>query len=156
MMSAIKGVRLMMTRPRVLLGTLLVFGCGILLGTMMASRGIAHAQSAPRVFEIRTYTAAEGKLDAMHVRIRDRGMPIFQRLGMTNIAYFKPQDAPLSQNTLIYILAYPSREAAKKAWADFSADPEWKKVSAETDANGKIVSKVESVFVDPADYSPLK
>jgi hypothetical protein len=57
---------------------------------------------------------------------------------------------------LIYILAHPSRDAAKKAWADFQADPEWKKVAAETQVNGPLVSKVESVFADPADYSPMK
>ena len=75
---------------------------------------------------------------------------------MTNIAYWVPQDAPASQNTLIYVIAHASREAAKKNWDEFRNDPEWQKVQKDSEANGKIVSKVESVFMDPADFSPLK
>jgi hypothetical protein len=75
---------------------------------------------------------------------------------MTNIGYWTPQDEPRSQNTLIYIIAHPSREAAKASWAAFAADPEWKKVSAESQVNGRIVEKVESVFLNATDYSPLK
>ena len=67
-----------------------------------------------------------------------------------------PQDAPDSANTLIYVLEHPSREAAKKAWAEFQADPEWVKVAADSQVNGRIVSKVVSVFGDPTDYSPMK
>lgn len=73
-----------------------------------------------------------------------------------DIAYFKPLDAPLSQNTMMYVVAHPSRDAAKKAWAGVAADPEFQKVLAETDRNGTVVAKVESVFAAPADYSPLK
>jgi hypothetical protein len=61
-----------------------------------------------------------------------------------------------STGTLIYILAHPSREAAKQHWDEFRNDPEWKKVSAESEANGKIVSHVDSVFMDATDYSKLK
>ena len=75
---------------------------------------------------------------------------------MKSVAYFSPQDAPLSQNTLIYILEHPSRDEAKKHWAEFSADPEWQKVSAESQKDGRIVTKVESVFMTPTDYSPMK
>jgi hypothetical protein len=75
---------------------------------------------------------------------------------MTSIGYWVPQDAPDSQNTLIYILAHPSRDAAKKAWADFQADPEWQKVSADSQKDGRIVSKVVSVFMDPTDFSAIK
>ena len=75
---------------------------------------------------------------------------------MTNIGYWQPADEPLSKDTLIYILAHPSREAAKKAWDGFRSDPEWKKVQAESEASGKIVKKVESVFLDATDYSPLQ
>ena len=81
---------------------------------------------------------------------------IFKKHDMTSVVYFKLQDAPLSQNTLMYILAHPSREAAKKNWDAFRADPEWQKVAADTQVNGSIVSKVESVFADATDYSPMK
>jgi hypothetical protein len=114
------------------------------------------AQSSARVFEIRTYTAPEGKLGDLHARFRDHTLRIFAKHGMTSVAYFAPQDSPLSQNTLIYVLAHSSREAARQSWADFQADPEWQKVAAASQVNGRIVSKVESVFADATDYSPLK
>jgi hypothetical protein len=109
-----------------------------------------------RVFEIRTYTAHEGKLQALHARFRNHTCKIFERHGMTNIGYWQPADPPLSNDTLIYILAHPSREAAKKAWDAFRADTEWQKVRSESEAAGPIVKKVESVFLDAVDYSPLK
>src|SRR5437773_2741235 len=135
-----------------------VFVAGIAVGRIAPAPGggVVHAQPANRVFEIRTYTAPEGKLEELHKRFRDHTLRIFQKHNMTSIAYFRPQDPPVSQNTLIYVLAHPSREAAKKNWADFQADPEWQKVSTESQVNGRIVSKVESVFADPADYSPIK
>jgi len=134
-----------------------VFLAGVVAGQMVRARAaVAQAPGSSRVFEIRTYTAPDGKLEELHKRFRDHTLRIFKKHDMTSIAYFRPQDAPLKDNTLIYVLAHPSREAAKKNWADFQADPEWQKVSAESQVNGRIVSKVESVFADPADYSPLK
>jgi hypothetical protein len=115
------------------------------------------AAQAPRVFEIRTYTSPDAaKLQALHARFRDHTMRVFERHGMTNVAYFAPQDAPLSQNTLIYVIAHASREQAARNWAAFRADPEWQKIAAASNANGNIVAKVESVFADAADFSPLK
>lgn len=124
----------------------------ILLLTLFA--GFALAQN--RVYELRTYTCYEGKLDALKARFRDHTIEIFNRHGMESIGYWVPQDAERSKTTLIYILAHPSREAARKHWAEFSSDPEWKKVSADSEANGKIVSHVDSVFMDPTDFSKLK
>lgn len=115
-----------------------------------------HAQPANRVFEIRTYTAAEGKLDALKARFRDHTIRLFEKHGMTNIGYWMPQDDPLSENTLIYILAFPSREAAKQSWDAFRADPEWQKARAASEADGRLTVNVESIFADPADFSPLK
>src|SRR5712692_7704145 len=109
-----------------------------------------------RVFELRTYTAEEGKLDALHARFRNHTLKLFEKHGMTNIGYWKPSDEPLSKNTLIYVLAHESREAAKKSWDGFRSDPAWKKVQAESEANGKLVKKVDFVFMEPTDYSPLK
>lgn len=133
---------------------LLMIGVGI--GRSFDNPTVLAAQSNARVFELRTYTAPDGKLADLHKRFRDHTMRIFQKHGMTNIVYFSPQDAPLSQNTLVYLLAYPSREAAKKSWDAFRNDPEWKKVASETQVNGPIVAKVDSVFLDPTDYSPMK
>ena len=135
-----------------------VFAAGFLLGKFgNPLRGAsADTQSKARVFELRTYTTEEGKLDALQARFRDHTMKLFEKHGMTNIGYWTPEDAPLARNTLIYVLAHPSREAAKKSWDEFRNDPEWKRVREASEANGKIVSKLESVFMDATDYSPMK
>ncbi len=135
--------------------TWLAVGVAVLVSGV-ALGGVVRAQAETRVFELRTYTAPEGKLGDLDKRFRDHTIRIFKKHGMESIGYWHPQDAPDSQNTIIYILAHPSREAAKKNWAEFSADPEWQKVSAESQANGKIVSKAVSVFMEPTDYSPLR
>ena len=142
----------MMTRR--LLGLACV---ALIFASGFAAGNVARAQSdGKKVFELRTYTAPEGKLVDLHKRFRDHTRRIFDRHGMKSIGYWTPQDEPNSQNTLIYILEHPSREAAKKNWAEFAADPEWQKVSAESQVNGRIVSKVDSVFMEATDYSPIK
>ncbi|HVT93702.1 MAG TPA: NIPSNAP family protein [Bryobacteraceae bacterium] len=116
----------------------------------------AVAQSPQRVFEIRTYTAAPGKLDALIARFRDHTTGIFNRHDIASIGYWVPQDAPQSGNTLIYIVAHASREAARKHWAEFAADPEWQKVKAASEAGGKIVLHIDSVYADPTDFSAIR
>ncbi len=116
----------------------------------------AHAQAGGRVFELRTYTAPDGKLPLLQRRFRDHTIRIFEKHGMKSVGYWVPQDAPARDNTLIYVIAHASREAAKGSWANFAADPEWKKVSAESQVDGPIVSKVVSVYMDATDYSPIK
>jgi len=132
-----------------------IFAAGFALGNLAQWRGVVHAQDGT-VFELRTYTAPDGKLGDLQKRFRDHTRRIFDKHAMKSIGYWGPQDAPQSQNTLIYILQHPNREAAKKDWADFQADPEWQKVSAESQVNGRIVSKVDSVFMTATDYSPIK
>ena len=125
-----------------------------LLLFLLLSAGFAAAQD--RVYELRTYTCNEGKLEALKARFRDHTIAIFKRHNMESIGYWVPQDAARSSNTLIYIIAHASREAATKNWADFNADPEWQKVRKDSEAAGPIVQKTESVFMSPADFSPLK
>jgi hypothetical protein len=118
---------------------------------------VAHAQGSNRVFELRTYTAAPGKFDALHKRFRDHTLKLFEKHGITNIGYWVPADPPNSENTLIYLIAHKDREAAKKSWADFGADPDWQAVRKASMADGtSLTTKVESVFLNPIDYSPLK
>jgi len=109
-----------------------------------------------KIYELRTYTCEPGKLDALKARFRDHTVRIFNKHGMESIGYWVPEDPERSSNTLIYILAHPSREAADKNWKEFADDPEWKKVQAESEANGKIVQKVERVWMDPTEFSKLK
>ena len=122
-------------------------------GFAVRGEPVAFAQGS-RVFELRTYTVPADKLDALHKRFRDETVPkFFPRHGMANVWYGKPMDAPQSQNSMTYMIAFPSREAAKKSWDAFRADPEWTKVAA---ASGVGQVKIDSVYFEPADYSPLK
>jgi len=134
-------------------GLAAAFMAGFAAHAVVAGGSVANAQAASRVFELRTYTPAEGKLDLLHARFRHHTLRIFQRHGMTNVWYGKPMDAPLSQTTLVYLLAHQSREAAKKSWDAFRADTEWAAVAKES---GVGPVKVESVFLEPTDYSPMK
>ena len=132
----------------------------VLAGAVLAVQ-VLHAQPAgekakERVFEVRTYTANEGKLDELNARFRDHTLRLFEKHGMTNIGYWVPTDEPRSNDTLIYVLAHDSRDAAMKSWQAFSQDPEWQKARSESEVNGKLVAKVERVFVAPTDYSPMK
>jgi NIPSNAP protein len=121
----------------------------------VVSDPVAHAQST-RVFELRTYTAAPGKFDALNKRFRDHTLGLFKKHGMTNVGYWTPTDEPLAGNTLIYIVAHQSREAAKQSWDAFRKDPDWLKARDESQKDGTLTTKVESVFLNPTDYSPLK
>jgi hypothetical protein len=141
--------------------TLAVVGLGMLAaGFALGGRvaiSEAHAEAGDRVFEIRTYTAQPGKFDAMKARFKEHIVPaMFPKYGMTLIGFWTAADAPLSANTLVYVLAHPSREAAKKNWEAFRAGPERAKVWAETEKDGAINLKVESIFVNPIDFSPIK
>jgi NIPSNAP protein len=131
------------------------FAAGFAAGGSMSARA-ADAQASNRVFELRTYTAAPGKLEALHKRFRDHTVKLLTKHGMSHVGYWAPIDPPLSENTLIYVLAHQSREAAKKSWDAFRADPEWIKVRDESQKDGSLTTKVDSVFLNPTDYSPLK
>ena len=110
-----------------------------------------------RIFELRTYTAAPGKMDALNARFRDHTNKLFEKHGMTIIGFWMPAKQKEGEEKLIYILAYPSKESAEKSWKAFRDDPDWKKVVAETEKNGRLLSKPpESVYMNPTDYSPLK
>ena len=115
-------------------------------------------QAAPKgmVYELRTYHTLPGRLDALNARFRNHTTKLFEKHGMKNIGYWVPQDEPLKSNTLIYVLGHQSKEAALVSWKAFQTDPEWKKAQAASEESGKIVEKVERVFMDPVDYSALK
>lgn len=145
-----------MSRLSLFIIVAVVFAAGIGVGRWSGSSTVVHAATNGRVFELRTYTAPEGKLGELHARFRNHTTALFERHGITNVAYWVPQDAPLSANTLVYMIAYPNRDEAKKRWAAFQADPEWQKVRTESQVNGSLTSKIESVFLDPLDFSPMK
>lgn len=115
--------------------------------------------SGAHVFELRTYTTNEGKLETLDGRFREHTMALFAKHGIINLHYWHASDVEKGAGkTLVYLLAYPSREAATKSWADFQADPDWIKVRTESEKAGKILIKdgIKSVYLAPTDFSPLK
>ena len=100
------------------------------------------------VFEI----PSARKLDDLHKRFREHTTALFTKHGMTNLGYWTPLENP--DNKLVYVLAYPSREARDASWKAFMADPDWKKAQTESEVNGKLVAKVEQLFMSATDFSP--
>lgn len=117
----------------------------------------AKIAATPRIFELRTYTTPEGKLDALDARFRGGETALFEKSGMTGVAYFHPADADKGAgHTLIYLLAHTDRAAAKASWSKFSADPEWVKMKQVSEKDGKLTTETKSMFLTPADFSPMK
>ena len=108
------------------------------------------------VYELRLYHVNEGKMDALKARFGDHTDAIFKRHNMKSIGYWVPEDSPYSQNLFVYILEHPSREEARKNWAAFQADPEWKKVKADSETNGALANHIDSYFMDPTSFSALR
>jgi hypothetical protein len=132
---------------------------GLIVSVVMLRSNVVQAADAPasnRLFELRTYVANEGKMDDLHKRFREHTNGLFVKHGMTLIAYWTPLDGPDAANTLIYVLAYPDREARDKSWKEFQADPEWQAAYKKSHENGPLVKNVVTRFMTPTDYSPLK
>lgn len=118
---------------------------------MLAGIGI-HASQGAGIYELRTYYAAPGKLDDLNVRFRDHTIKLFEKHGMVNVGYWVPINN--TNNQLIYLLGHKDRDGAKASWKAFGSDPDWRKAAQASEANGKLVSRIESVFLKPTDYSP--
>jgi hypothetical protein len=128
---------------------------------LLAARSVAAEQAQPaksdtRVFEIRTYYAAPGKMKDLHARFRDHTCKLLEKYGMTLIGFWTPTDPKGAEEVLIYIVAHPSEDAAKKSWDAFRKDPDWIKARADSEKNGALTTKVESKFYNPTDYSKTK
>lgn len=137
----------------VLGGSILALGLflGAAVGVSVAGRPVAD-----RVFELRTYYAAPGKMNDLHARFRDHTCKLFEKHGMTLIGFWVPVDEKAAEEKMIYLLAFPSREAARKSWQAFANDPAWKAAREASETKGRLVSKVESVYLNPTDYSAMK
>ena len=95
-------------------------------------------------------------MKALHARFRDHTLAMLKKHGFTIVGYWSPIDPKEADKKLVYILAYPSKAAADKSWDAFRKDPAWIKAKADSETGGTLVDKVESVYMNPTDYSPLK
>jgi hypothetical protein len=116
------------------------------------------ADKAPdgKIYELRIYKANPGKLEALHARFRDHTNKIFAKHGIEIVGYWTPMEGEDAKDTLIYLVAFPSVEAQKKAWDAFKADPVWKKVKADSEREGVLVREVQSKNLKATDYSPIR
>ena len=142
-----------MTRKHIFAGALALAAAALILASV---RGGAQEAKASRVFELRTYVAAPGKMEALHARFREHTDALFKKHGITVVGYWTPTEGEGAGDTLIYLLAHESREAAKKSWTAFATDPAWNSAHAESEKDGKLTAKVESRYLAPTDYSPLR
>ncbi|QGN31780.1 NIPSNAP family protein [Microlunatus sp. Gsoil 973] len=109
-----------------------------------------------RIFELRTYVTNPGKLAALHRRFREHTLGLFERHGMEVVGFFTPTEGPDAERTLIYLLAFPDRATADQAWQNFRTDPDWIKAKDESEVDGPLMERIESQFLDPTDYSPVR
>jgi len=129
------------------------------IGGAAVTLGLSHfggSNPTQHVYELRLYHVNEGKMEALIARFGDHTDAIFKRHHMKSIGYWRPEDAPYSQNLFVYILEHPSREEARKNWAAFQNDPEWKKVKADSETEGPLTNRIDSYFMDPTSFSALK
>ena len=133
----------------------LVLSLATVLMTALFAPAAEPAADA-RVFELRTYHANPGKMAALHARFRDHTCKLFEKHGMTVIGFWSPIDKDKAEEVLVYVLAFPSKEAADKSWKAFREDPDWVKAKGDSEKDGPLVGKVESVYLNPTDYSKLK
>jgi NIPSNAP len=129
-----------------------------LLGARFANAQDAQAKKPDKLYELRLYTANEGKLPDLHARFRDHTMRLFEKHGIENIIYWTVSEGAAgddAKNLLVYIIAHKDQAAATASWAAFQADPEWKTAAAKSEENGKLLAKAPgSVFMKPVDFSP--
>ncbi|MGP0072876.1 MAG: NIPSNAP family protein [Bryobacteraceae bacterium] len=135
---------------------LLSFAAGSLLTARLMYLNQVKANSN-RVFELRIYHTVPGKASALQAEFREKVTKIFAKHDLKAVGYWGPEDAPASSDTFIYILAHPSRDAAKQHWDAFRADPEFQEMMKSQQApEAKLVEKVDSTYMDPTDFSPMK
>lgn len=133
--------------------TLVAFLCGAV--SMLGFSSLSGSNHMHHVYELRMYHVNPGKMNALKARFGDHTDALFKRHNMTSVGYWVPEDPPSSQNLFVYILEHPSHEDAEKNWTAFQADPEWQKVKAESEAQGKLVDHIDHYFMDPTNYSAL-
>jgi hypothetical protein len=121
-----------------------------------ASASAADTASAGKVYELRVYHTNPGKLEALHARFRDHTCKLFQKHGIELVGFWTPIQGDEAKDTLYYIVAFPSAEAQKKAWQAFGDDPAWKKAKADSEKDGVLVKKVDSMNLKATDYSPIR
>jgi hypothetical protein len=125
-------------------------------GIYSAGALAGERRAEARVYELRTYTPGPGKLDALLARFRDHTTKLFEKHGIKNVGYWVTAEAKPEEQKLVYIVSHPDREKAAKHWKEFGEDSDWQKVRTESEKDGRLALKVESVYLTPTDFSKLR
>lgn len=105
-----------------------------------------------RLFELRAYQVAPGRLDALHDRFRDHSLALFAKHGIEPLGFWVTEE---EEPQLVYLLAFDDKKAMDRAWAGFRADADWQVARAASIEDGEIVVKIESTLLRLTDYSPV-
>lgn len=125
---------------------------GLAALTVLLHTSSATCAADTRCYEMRIYYAAPGKFEALNARFRNHTCKLFEKHGMVNIGYWAPLENP--EQKLVYVLAYPNREARERSWKAFMADPDWQTAWRESEREGRLVARAESIFLTATDFSP--
>ena len=133
------------------------FACGTWFGRDVGSpTALAAEPAASRLYELRIYTAAPGRMDALHARFRDHTLRLFQKHGIESVGYWTGVDDG-QREKLYYVVAYPDREARERRLVNgIAKDAEFLAAVAESEKAGKLTSAVESILLAPTSYSPMR
>lgn len=101
---------------------LLSFTAGALITARLAHVEQVRADSN-RVFELRIYHPAPGKLPAVESGFRDTYSKLFVKHDLQVVGYWVSEGKDSRDNTFVYLVAHSSREEADKNWDAMFADP---------------------------------
>ena len=125
-------------------------------GSFGSQRAVAVEPQASRLFELRVYTAAPGKLESLHARFRDHTLRLFEKHGVQSVGYWTGVDEG-QREKLYYLVSYPDRDEREKRLVNgIAKDPEFLRAVADSEKDGKLTAGTESVLLTPADYSPMR
>ena len=125
-----------------------VLACGFILSFL------AKSDASAIVYEMRIYTAKEGKLEALHKRFREHTVKYYMKHGVEPIGFWVARDTPKSQNTIVYILRHQKMEAAGYFWRWMREDKGWQKALKDSEKNGPLADEPTVVYMNATDYSP--
>ena len=138
-----------------ILTTTLAFALALFAGIAFQPQHEVYAQTK-KIYELRTYTTAPGRLPALLNRFGGGEVDLFIKHGMSSVGYWIPDDEQLSQNTMVYMVAHENREAAAASWAAFGSDPAWHTMRDKSREDGPIVINVVTQFLNPTSFSPMQ
>jgi hypothetical protein len=145
-----------MKTNRLIVQSLLLVALPVVAVSSYRAGAVAAKKNEPMFFELRKYVTPPGKMDSLKIRFKEHTTKAFERHGMKQVGYWQAVSGENAENTLVYLLAYPSHEARETSWKSFNEDAAWKKAKAESEKDGKLVEKVESTFLTATDFSAIK